>query len=763
MALTTRLKGSSLEALAMVLSGLPATLPRDLQELGWLLSPVYLQSDLRELGNAGFVRLRKLRDEPEQPSYRIYWALQALLNTIRSGHLQNLEGDLRSFEQIAAATAQSDLLDVDAIDTLPVGDGEQRATVRASTACVRGIEAAVEGIHEQINIIHEANAFRILMSSIRRLEVVAAEILAESSYSFFPDTPSAHLNRLRVGRSTPDRLQQVSKSLDVLHAHSTFYAPLIARAPRSEYGDDAIIAWQMLWPTVQHSTEAELAIQVAKVKDFLSSLSDQERVNVAYSANCYAKNALIPTSLTISKWAVQAYFDSWNAVAKATSSMAFGMRLMRFASFIPSKFLRRVLERHIVKPVWTDETGVRRFEGLWSHAAMLRREALDHDEYLRIVRQAHWVLRRIAPSSPCCLAMGVRCGAEPLPARHQMLDLPMRLAVQHVREDALEGAQTLAEVALALSWSKRMITDLLRRASMGDQFLFILPLASQTLRVCCFGGSWSCTNLSSTKSDLDSDLVRLREELRLGGDWERTASIISEVLFTGCEVDPAHSLFLMTYGGLESLPFSCLKIGPMALAKMPYLRIANVVGRSGLPSSPTRTGHKAALYAGADLPNTVQECRELPGFASYKGECRILQLLCIDRNLSELHIACHGSADPLHSTGAALAMTDGIFSAADVETLKCCEKKLVYLSACETARGSQVPGEPPFGLADAFLRGSAYAVVASLWPVSDRDSRPFAVRFWQGIRNGMSPQRALVDARMSVHSPQCWAAYDVYV
>jgi CHAT domain-containing protein len=59
----------------------------------------------------------------------------------------------------------------------------------------------------------------------------------------------------------------------------------------------------------------------------------------------------------------------------------------------------------------------------------------------------------------------------------------------------------------------------------------------------------------------------------------------------------------------------------------------------------------------------------------------------------------------------------------------------VFLNACEAGTGQKLLGESA-GVASAFLKGGAAAVVAPLWKISDRVGRDVATRFYQEVFDG---------------------------
>ena len=93
---------------------------------------------------------------------------------------------------------------------------------------------------------------------------------------------------------------------------------------------------------------------------------------------------------------------------------------------------------------------------------------------------------------------------------------------------------------------------------------------------------------------------------------------------------------------------------------------------------------------------------------------------------------------------------------------------LVTLSACRSAGIRAYAGEGLIGFAWAFLQAGARAVVAGLWEVSDSSSTPLMDRFYAGVGAGMSPARALREAKLALRNeprfrkPFFWGPFQVY-
>jgi CHAT domain-containing protein len=141
---------------------------------------------------------------------------------------------------------------------------------------------------------------------------------------------------------------------------------------------------------------------------------------------------------------------------------------------------------------------------------------------------------------------------------------------------------------------------------------------------------------------------------------------------------------------------------------------------------------------------------------------------------SIIHLATLGSLNkhnPLFSYVdlAPSGNIDGRLEVHDVAALRL-PARLVVLSACQTALGGGrmidvPPGDDWVGLVQAFQTAGAQAVLATLWPVDDRETATFMTRFYSTLRSGKSEIAALAAAqRIAIgasasRSPYYWAGF----
>ncbi len=119
-----------------------------------------------------------------------------------------------------------------------------------------------------------------------------------------------------------------------------------------------------------------------------------------------------------------------------------------------------------------------------------------------------------------------------------------------------------------------------------------------------------------------------------------------------------------------------------------------------------------------------------------------------------LHLAVHGFLDPEYPwfSGLVLGADDGeacsFLSLVEIASLDL-DADLVFLSACDTARGELAQAEGIRNTARSFLLAGARAVVATQWTVSDEASALFARHFYDRLFAGAPAAEALRMAKLA--------------
>ena len=120
----------------------------------------------------------------------------------------------------------------------------------------------------------------------------------------------------------------------------------------------------------------------------------------------------------------------------------------------------------------------------------------------------------------------------------------------------------------------------------------------------------------------------------------------------------------------------------------------------------------------------------------------VIELLRGRPSAEVMHFAIHGRFQG--SAGAGLLMEDGAaLSSLAVTGTDLGGGPFVFLNACQVGAGEEMLGDYS-GMAEAFLRAGASAVVAPLWSVRDGVAKDVALRFYPGaLTEGVSPAELL--------------------
>lgn len=193
----------------------------------------------------------------------------------------------------------------------------------------------------------------------------------------------------------------------------------------------------------------------------------------------------------------------------------------------------------------------------------------------------------------------------------------------------------------------------------------------------------------------------------------------------------------------------------------------------------TRTGDPAPAFGDGGslrrLPSAAIEAREL--MALVDEPAATLALVGPDASRDNVvnaaldryrivHFATHAFADSRDPALASIALSrfdadgrplHGALRQYDITRLRL-NADLVVLSGCDTALGREIAGEGPIGLAQAFLRSGARAVVATLWQVPDTSTALLMHEFYRGmLRDGRAPAHALALAQDHLKRQSRWS------
>lgn len=106
---------------------------------------------------------------------------------------------------------------------------------------------------------------------------------------------------------------------------------------------------------------------------------------------------------------------------------------------------------------------------------------------------------------------------------------------------------------------------------------------------------------------------------------------------------------------------------------------------------------------------------------------------------------------------------DGFLTMSEVLAMRL-DADVAALTACQTGLGRMATGEGVMGLGRAFQEAGARNVLMSLWSVSEDSTTELAARFFKKLKRGLTPRRALREARAELRRegwehPYFWAPF----
>ncbi|KAF8983839.1 CHAT domain-containing protein [Cyathus striatus] len=174
------------------------------------------------------------------------------------------------------------------------------------------------------------------------------------------------------------------------------------------------------------------------------------------------------------------------------------------------------------------------------------------------------------------------------------------------------------------------------------------------------------------------------------------------------------------------------------------------------------------------LPNVIQEIQHIQKtvVAAQTKTLMDSQATCINllenmANAHLVHLACHGiaSPDPLDS---AIILHDGHLKIDKLIRVPFKNAKLVFLSACQTAKVNPLEADESIHIAAAMLTAGFKSVVATLWSINDCDAPIVAKAFYGGLIGegcvnvqdaALALHRATDELRKTGVSPLRWVPF----
>ena len=288
---------------------------------------------------------------------------------------------------------------------------------------------------------------------------------------------------------------------------------------------------------------------------------------------------------------------------------------------------------------------------------------------------------------------------------------------------------------------------------------------------------WKVVPLGSA-SAIDDAINRYHILVQRGGPiaWAQAVRRLTLDPVRAVLSEETKRLFVSPDGLLQNVAFASLPeddVTRIAADRHVFVNITS--GRDLLPrahapakgeplvlAAPLWSGELAAL---PPLPESIAEGEAItarfPSATLLTGASANAAALRQHPSPQVLHIATHTVSDPspdlplatrLRRTGLALAGEPGLLDTLQIAALDLRGTALVFLSGCKTGGGAIAHGEGVLGLQRGFARTGARALVLTLWPVADQDSRDFTAAFYTAYFATSDPVTALQEARENLRA-----------
>ncbi len=300
-----------------------------------------------------------------------------------------------------------------------------------------------------------------------------------------------------------------------------------------------------------------------------------------------------------------------------------------------------------------------------------------------------------------------------------------------------------------------------RRAADSQVQLLALAASHDGLLLHSPGQSGSLRRLALTRAEFSRLVGRARDELR-GGSGQEACRMLGAMLFKDGHV-PRGEFLVGSDGLLADAPIQAIALASRDRdAPAPVAR--DLVG---LRQSPCREGEQplatiASLAdANGDLPSAASEVRREEAALWLRGSQVRRERLQLERPVGLLHLGLHAR----RSLGVTqLLLADGPMSPVELAQLCLPGSPVVLLAGCDTG-AHRAHGSLERSLADAFLRAGAAGVIATRWPVEDRELFVFVravVVAWPFSDLAGTVARTCLHLKRQGYPARLWAAPVVY-
>lgn len=294
-------------------------------------------------------------------------------------------------------------------------------------------------------------------------------------------------------------------------------------------------------------------------------------------------------------------------------------------------------------------------------------------------------------------------------------------------------------------------------------------------------------------NEATSHLSRARNGLRVIGNPDRDTDLeaAGAQLLSPFGDELPGTVFLLTVGELAGFPFDALRRGGRYVAQdHDVVNLMSLEGLRGLAESANQANAWQRVFLAGDPTGVTVELpgasREIDALSRmFNGpqvtvirEAQLKSGFLQDEHYARadlFHFAGHGEINLEYPELSRLMLSGGDVNGGDsyLTPLEIgrvpLSADLVVLSACETTGVNSFQFDTNMGFVSEFLHAGAGAVLASLWPVSDRFAHEFMEDFYAQLLQGAGIPGALAEAkrrnlaRDEHRDTLYWPSFQLYV
>jgi CHAT domain-containing protein len=174
----------------------------------------------------------------------------------------------------------------------------------------------------------------------------------------------------------------------------------------------------------------------------------------------------------------------------------------------------------------------------------------------------------------------------------------------------------------------------------------------------------------------------------------------------------------------------------------PYAQRGQTSPRTGQDSASPRilVVSQSATHGQSPLPCTTKEAEAIsyrfPNDTTHLADSDATVDTVIDAMQKHewVHLACHGTQDPLEPTNSAFLLDDGRLALSKLMDTSLPRAELAVLSACQTAKGDEGLPDEAVHLAAGMLAAGFQSVVATMWSINDADGPVLSDAFYAALK-----------------------------